>query len=212
MSKSHLSFTFRPPVDVLEALEERAKTTGKGRSALVIEALRLFLDQPEPDGTITETDLKRLTDRLDVLEHEVRAHAAKLSEAEARCGSTHPTVVSRKRDAGSVSTRLGERKLPTPVQDSHPLPPEVNSMDKAIATLEHALGSVKPNNASTGLQAIKLVLPFARATEVLPQTIKDQLLRLLEPQQEFDRRKGGRVKAAIKEALTLLQGTEQGST
>jgi len=44
--KKQLSFTFRPPADIDEALTERANLDGAARSVVVIAALRQFLDRP----------------------------------------------------------------------------------------------------------------------------------------------------------------------
>lgn len=212
MPKPYLSFSFRPPEDLWEALNARVQSTGLGRSALVVEALRLFLDQPEPDGTVTSTDLKRLTDRLEALESEVRAQARRLSEAEGRRGEDREGYVNGfKEDAVAAGTSRRERQHPAHGQGAQPMAQEVTSVAQAIVVLEQALGAMKHNNAGPGRRGIKQVLPFIETLGMLPQTIKDQLLHYLKPEEDFDRTKGGRVRTAINEALALLRDLEQES-
>lgn len=209
MRKPLLSFSFRPPVDVLDALERRAVVTGKGRSAIVIEALRHYLDQPKPDGTLTPTVLSCLTDRLDSLEAEFRAHLERRSEVQDghqdRETSEGCHLHERVSPGGSI---VSLTTCVAPARDLELANEGVTSVDEAIVALEQALVSIRPNNAGAGQRGIKRVLPFFRNTKVLPETLRGRVLGVLEPCEPFHRTKGGRVKAAIRETLVILQTSQ----
>lgn len=212
MPKSQLSFTFRPPVDVMEALSERAKATSHGRSALVIEALRRFLDQPEPDGTIKATDLKRIADRLEAIELEVRVQAARLLRVEVgHDEAREPAIGQHRQEIVMAGGNRRGHKRHADKGSSQPPAPQVASVAEAITVLRLALESMRHNNAGPGLRGIQQVLPFVELMEDLPHGARAQLLRHLKPEEAFDRTKGGRVRAAIKETLDVLKWLEKES-
>lgn len=63
-------FNFRCPDDLLSAIADRAKETGKTQSQIMIDALRQYLDLSAPGGDLQDiyNRLTELTDRVALLE------------------------------------------------------------------------------------------------------------------------------------------------
>jgi len=54
---------FRCPDDILATIRERMETTGKGRTEILLEALRIGLDMPASDTEARLTKLEALVDQ-----------------------------------------------------------------------------------------------------------------------------------------------------
>jgi predicted transcriptional regulator len=69
---------FRLPDDVVQAIESEAKTTGKDKTAVVVQALRHFFDLPSASES---TRVEGLQQQMNELQQKVEKLTEQLSQA-----------------------------------------------------------------------------------------------------------------------------------
>lgn len=198
--KKQLSFTFRPPADIDEALTERANLDGAARSVVVIAALRQFLDRPEPTAAARSLEFERLTARVEALEEYCRDLRATVDRRSLELGTPALLETPVTTDKGAHSSQEAPRLVQTASAPPHDGRDELQD---AIALLD-ANRDFDPKNATTALKAVKEALRFIKESRALSPSTREAIIKVLAPDVPFKRNAGGRVKTAIREVLELL--------